>query len=174
VRDHLFGIAAVARGEGLPLALGRVQRLRPGDAFDPVQRPVRGEEVRDLALERDLERVLLHGGLEPSDGGRPAIQQDGVAQGGGAGLRDAHRLGGDAIRLGRGELVAGREAPGAVHEDAHAEALALAGLHPFHARGLDVDRLLEAPDHAHVRIRGTERGGRVEGTVRQVSHRVRG
>ena len=37
-------------------------------------------------------------------------------------------FGGDPVRLGRGQVVAGREPPGAVDEDADAEALALAGL----------------------------------------------
>ena len=54
VGDRLLGEAAVARGERLPLALGGVLRLRVGDALDLVHRLVRGEQVGDLRLERDL------------------------------------------------------------------------------------------------------------------------
>ena len=74
VRDHLLRVGAVAGGEGLPLALGAVDGLRPGDALDRVHGPVRGEEVRDLAVQRDGERVLGDGALEAARapaGGRP-------------------------------------------------------------------------------------------------------
>ena len=174
VGDHLLGVAAVGGGEGLPLALGGVERLRPGDALDLVHRAVGGEEVRDLAFQGDLERVLSHWGFEAADGRRAAVQEDGIPEGGGARLRDADGLGGHAVRLCRGEVVAGGESPGTVHEDADAEALALAGLDALHAGGLDVDRFLEPPDHAHIGVRRAQGRGRVEGTARQISHWDRG
>ena len=170
VGDDLLGVAAVAGGERLPLALGRVQALGERDALHLVHRPVGGQQVGDLAIERDLERVLLDRRLEPAVGRRAPVEDHGVAQGRRAGLRDPHGLGRDAVRLAGGQVVAGGEAPGAVDEHPDAEALGLARLHALDAGRLDVDRFLDPPDHAHVRVRRAQGGGRVEGTVGQIAH----
>ena len=45
---------------------------------------------------------------------------------------------------------------------------------PSTRAGLDGDRLLEPPDHAHVGVRGAQRGGRVEGTAGRDRARGRG
>ena len=42
--------------------------------------------------------------------------------------------------------------------------------HAFDAGRLDVDRFLDPPDHAHVRVARAQGGGRVEGTVGQIAH----
>ena len=71
VGDDLLGQAAVGGGEGLPLALGGVGRFGEGDPLDRGGGPVGGEEVGDLGLERDRERVLLERRLvRPRAGGR--------------------------------------------------------------------------------------------------------
>jgi hypothetical protein len=67
-------------------------------------------------------------------------------------------------------MVARGEPPRTADDDAHAEAFALTARDAFDAAGLDGDVLLEPPDHAHVGVRGAQRGGRVEGTVRDVAH----
>ena len=170
VGDRLLGVAAVAGGERLPLALGRVDRLGEGDALDPVHRPVRGQQVRDLAVERDLERVLDDRGLEGSVGRRAIIEPDRVPQGGRAGLRDAHGVGRRSVGLARREVMAGREPPGPVDQHPDAEPLRLARLDALDAGRLDVDRLLDPPDHAHVGVARAQGGGRVEGTVGQIAH----
>ena len=100
VGDRLLGEAAVARGERLPLALGRVLRLRVGDALDLVHRLVGGEEVGDLGLERDLERILGDRRLERALGRRAIVEDDGPAKGRGGGPGDADGLGGDPVDLG--------------------------------------------------------------------------
>ena len=89
-------------------------------------------------------------------------------------LRDPHGLRGDAVRLGGGQVVARGEPPGPADDDAHAKAFALAARDALDAAGLDGDVLLEPPDHAHVGVRGAQRRGRVEGTVRDVAHCHRG
>ena len=138
--------------------------------FDRVHRPVGGQQVRDLAVERDGERVLRDRRLEAAVRRRAVVEHDGVADRGRAGPRDPHGLGGDAVRLGGGQVVAGGEAPGPVDDHADAEALALAAGDALDAAGLDGDRLLEPPDHAHVGVRRAQGGGRVEGTAGQIAH----
>ena len=174
VGDRLLGVAAVARGERLPLALGRVQALGEGDAADLVHLAVGGQEVRDLPIERDPERVLVDGRLERAVRRRPVVEPDGGPQGGRAGLRDADGLGGGPVGLGGREMVARGEAPGPVDEHPDAEPLGLARLHALDAGGLDVDRFLDPPDHANVRVARAQGGGRVEGTGRQIAHRPEG
>ena len=170
VGDDLLGEAAVGRGERLPLALGGVHRLGEGDALDLGRGRVGGEEVGDLALERDGERVLLDRRLVAARGGRPVVEDDGFAQRGRRCAGDPDGLAGDAVRLGGRQDVAGGEAPRAVDEHADPEAFALAGGDAFDPAGLDRDALLEAPDDPDVRVARAEGGGRVEGAVGQVSH----
>ena len=104
----------------------RVHRLGEGDALDPAGGLVGGDEVGDLALERDLERVLVDGRLVGAGGGRPVVELDAVAEGGRGRLGDPDRQRADAIGLGRGQRRGCGEAPRAVDQDADAEALALA------------------------------------------------
>ena len=170
VGDDLLGEAAVGGGEGLPLALGRVHRLGEGDALDPVGRVVRFEEVADLAIERDLERVLLDRRLEAALGRWPVRQHDRLAHGGRRRPGDPHGLAGDAVGLGGGQDVARGEAPGTVDEDADPEAFALARRDAFDPSRLDRDALVEPPDDADVRVARAEGRGRVEGAFGQVSH----
>ena len=170
VGDHLLGEAAVARGERLPLALGAVRGVGEGDAGLRVHRRVGGEEVGDLRLERDRERVLDERGLEAAAGGRPVVEGDAVAQGGGAGPGDPDGLGGDPVGLGGGQPVRRGEPPRAVDEDADAEALGLVAEHAGQAAGLDVDRLLAAADDADVGVRGAAGRGGVERPVGDLAH----
>ncbi len=81
VGDRLLGVAAVARREGLPLALGGVGRLRVGDALDPGRDPVRLEQVGDPRLEGDRERVLHHRRLVGAVGRRTVVEPDPVRGG---------------------------------------------------------------------------------------------
>ena len=170
---RLLGPAAVGRGERLRLAEGVVAGLRERDAGDAASRLVRGEQVADLLLERDAERVLLDGRLEGAVGGRPVVEPDPVAEGGGGGLRDPDRLGGDAVGLGGGQDARAGEAPAPVDEDANPEALALAGGNALDPAALDGDRLVAPVDDPDVGVGGTLLDGGVEGTVAQVTHRGR-
>jgi hypothetical protein len=61
VGRDLLGQTAIRRCEGLPLALGRVAGLREGDSLDACCRLIGSEQLGDLGLERDLERVLVQG-----------------------------------------------------------------------------------------------------------------
>src|SRR5205814_777458 len=61
--DGLLSQRAVAGREGLPFALRRVRRLRERDALDAGRDLVGGEQVTDLGLERERERILLERGL---------------------------------------------------------------------------------------------------------------
>ena len=166
VGDRLLGEAAVARRERLPLALGGVQRLRVGDALDPVHRRVGGQQVRDLRFERDRERVLDDRGLERAVGGRPVVEHDRAAEGGGRGPGDADGLRGDPVDLGRLDAPRAGEAPRAVDEDPDAEALALARGDALDPAGLDRDRLGEAMDDADVGVGGAAARGGVQGPSR--------
>ena len=174
VGDRLLGEAAVARRERLPLALGRVLRLRVGDALDLVHRLVRGEQVGDLRLERDRERVLDDGGLERAVGRRAIVEHDRSSEGGGRRLRDPDGLGRHAVDLGRIDAPGAREAPRAVDEDADAEPFALAAGHALDAAGLDRDRFGEAVDDPDVRVGGAPSGRGVQGPIGQVAHRRQG
>src|SRR6185436_18545119 len=90
LRDHLLGEAAVGRGEGLPLAVAGVDRLRVADALDRPGRTIRGDEVGDLRLERDLERILDDRRLERSGGRWSSVELGRAAQRGRRRLRDAN------------------------------------------------------------------------------------
>src|SRR4029079_4081291 len=87
----LLGPAAVRRGERLGLPEGVVAGLRERDAGNAASRLVRREQMADLLLQRGAERVFLDGRLEAAVGGRPVVEPDPVAKGGGGGLRDADR-----------------------------------------------------------------------------------
>ena len=105
---------------------------------------------------------------------RPVVEDDGRADRGRARPRDPDRLGRDPVGLGGRELVARREAPGPVDDHPDAEALALAAGDALDPARLDVDGLLEPPDHAHVGVRRPQGSRRVEGTAGQIAHRARG
>ena len=81
VGDRLLGEAAVARGERLPFALRAVDGLGEDDARHRRRGPVGGEQVRDLRVERDRERVLLDGSFERAVGRRPIVEQHRVCAG---------------------------------------------------------------------------------------------
>src|SRR6185503_11609139 len=83
VGDDLLGQAAVGRGERLPLALGRIARFGEGDALDLGGGLVGGEQVTDLGLERDRERILLEWRLVVAAGRRPVVKTRLDAQRGG-------------------------------------------------------------------------------------------
>ena len=85
-------------------------------------------------------------------GRRPIVEARPVAQGGRAGPGDADGLGGDAVGLGGGQDVGRGEAPGAVDQDADAEALALAGGDAFDPAALDRDALLEPADERGIGV----------------------
>ena len=103
VGDDLLGEAAVGRGERLPLALGRVHRLGEGDALDLRGGLVGGEQVGDLALERDRERVLLDRRLVRAVGRRSIVEDGRLAEGRRGRPGDADGVGGDAVGLVRGQ-----------------------------------------------------------------------
>ena len=170
VRDHLLRVAAVRRRERLPLALGAVRGVGEGDPADAAHGRVRREQVADLVLQRNCERVLGHRGLELPVGGRPAVEHDGPAERGRGCPCDPDGLGRDAIRLGGREDVAGREAPRPVDEDTDAEPLALVEGDAGQRPGLDVDRLFEAPDDPHVGVGRSPGSGGVERPVGDLAH----
>src|SRR6185503_2413649 len=150
--DDLFGQAAVGRGEGLPLALRGIARFGEGDALDGGGGLVRGQEVGDLGLERDLEWVNLQRGLVATVRRRPVVELGRMAEGGGARPGDPDGLGRDAIRLGGTEHVRGGEPPGAVDEDADPKPLALARGDALHPAGLDGDALVATADDADIGV----------------------
>ena len=140
--DDLLGQAAVGRGERLPFALRRIARLGEGDALDPRGRLVRGEQVGDLGLERDSERVLLERRLVAAMGRWPIVEAGLVAERRRARPGDPNGFGGDPVGLRRRQHVRGGEAPCPVDQDWDAEPLALSGRHALDASGLDRDALL--------------------------------
>ena len=171
VGDRLFRVRAVGRGEGLPLALGRVHRFGEGDALDPGGRLVGGEQVGDLALERDRERVLLDRASRtcPWPGGRPSRT---IGSRRAVALARAMRTASPATRSAsrhRQDVAAG-ESPRAIDQDADAEPFALPGGDAFDPTGLDGDRFVEPADDAYVRIPRAQGRGRIEGALGQVSH----
>ena len=172
VRDRLLGVGALGREEGLPLPLRLEQRLRERDALDPPHRLVGREEVGELGLDRDGERVLRDGGLVPARHRGPRVELDAPSQRGRGGAGDAHRVGGDAVHLVAIGERRGREAPGAVDDDADADPLALR-----RGRGVDPPRsdgevLVEAVDVPGIRVRRAPHAGGLEGAFEQVSHRL--
>ena len=134
-------------------------------------RRVRGEQERDLLLQRNLERVLLDRGLVGAVRRRSVVEADPLAERGGGGPGDPDGLAGDAVGLGRRQAVRAGEAPRAVDEDPDAEALGLARGDALDAAGLDGDRLVDAADDANVGIARAELGGRIQGSVGEISHR---
>ena len=173
VGDRLLGKAPVARGERLPFALCAVDGLGEDDARHGGRGLIGGEQVRDLRIERDRERVLLDGGFERAVGGSPIVEHHGGAQGGGRSPSDPHGFAGDSICLRGRQDVRTRKTPRAIDEDPDAEPFVLAGGDAFDAAGLDRDGLAEASDDARVGVPRTERHGRIEGTVGDVAHWAR-
>ncbi len=170
VGERLLGVAAVGRGERLPLAPGVIAGLGERDALRPCRRAIRREEDPDLLLERHRERVLQDRRLVCAVGGRPIVEPDAVTQRGRRRTGDPDRLARDPIRLRRGHAAGAREAPGAVDEDAKPKSLGLARCDALDPPGLDRDPLLAPADQPHVRIGGPELGGGVEGSVGLVAH----
>jgi hypothetical protein len=123
VGDDLLGEAPVRGGEDLLVALGGVHRLGEGDALHALREFVRAQEVGDLRLERDLERVLLDRRLEAAVGRGTIVELDGPPDSGDARPSDPDGRAGDAVDLVGLDTVAAGEAPGAVHEDPYAEAV---------------------------------------------------
>ena len=130
------------------------------------------DEVADLGLERELERVLGDRRLvasrwravdRPARPARLSAVADALA------IRTASAPTRSAsVEVQR---VRGGEAPRAVDQDPDAEALRLAHRDALDPAALDRDRLVPAADDAHVGIARPELRGRVEGAVSQVSHR---
>ncbi len=170
VRDDLLGVAAVGRRERLPFALGAVGGVGERDPVDPPHRRVRGEQVADLGLKRDAERIFCHRRLESTMGRWPAVEHNGPPDRGGGRASDPDGLGRDSVRLGGREDVAGREAPRPVDEDADPESLALVDRDAGQRPALDVDRLFEAPDDPHVGVRRSPGSGGVERPVSDLAH----
>jgi hypothetical protein len=106
VGDQLLDIAAVGRREDLVLALRGIERLGEREALHTPQGLIGREEIADLRLERDRERVLLDRRLVAPRGRRPIVEQGGIAQRGRRRAGDAHGLGGDPVGVG------GRQAMG--------------------------------------------------------------
>ncbi len=171
VGDRLVGVAAVARREDRVAALGGVGRLGEGDALDRRGQLVGGQQVADLRLERDRERVLHDRRRVRPVGGRPVVELDPMAQRGGRRLGDPDGLGGDPVDLGGLEPVAAGEAPRAVDQDPDPEALALARGDALDPARLDRDRLVDLLDDPDVGVRRALDGCRRQGAVGQVSHR---
>ena len=170
VGDRLLGERAVGRGEGLPLALGRVHRFGEGDALDPAaassaarRSPIlRSSGTVNGSSSTGVSNVPVAGGRSSRTvGSRRAVA-----------LARAMRTASPATRStsSHRQDVAAREAPRAVDEDADAEALALPGGDALDATGLDRDRFVEPADDADVRIPGAQGRGRIEGALGQVSH----
>ena len=173
VGDHLFREAAVGCRERLPFALGGVHRFGERDALHSAGGLVGREQVADLALERDRERVFGDRRFVAAAGRRTVGEDGRVAQRGGARAGDAHGLAGHAVHLGGGQDVAAGEPPGAVDEDADAEPLALARGDALDAAGADGNALIEPADDPDIGVAGAQRRGGVEGAVGQVSHAPR-
>ena len=170
VGDDLLGQAAVGRGEGLPLALRGVDGLGEGDALDRGCRLVRGQQVGDLGLERDLERILGQRRLVVPVRRRAIIEDGRASERGGARPGDPDGLAGDTVGLGDGQDVRRGEAPGAIDQDAHAEALALSGGDPLDPSGLDRDAFVTPPDDADVRVARAQHRGRIKGAIGEFLH----
>src|SRR5204862_6895998 len=63
VGEGLFGPAAIGRREGPRLALGVVARLGERQALHLTGDLIGGQQMSDLLLERNRERIFLDGGL---------------------------------------------------------------------------------------------------------------
>jgi hypothetical protein len=121
-QHDLVDARAGGREEGLRLAAEGEVAARRRDLGFLAQHRVGAHEDVELAVERHREGVD-----EP--GAAPAVAPCGLVgplvparAGAAAGLRERDGERGDALHLGLGQVVAGREAPAAVEHDAHAEA----------------------------------------------------
>ena len=141
--------------------------------FTPRGRLVGGQQVPDLALERDGERVFLDRRLVAAMGRWTWGEVGRLAQRRGARTGDPHGLGGHAIGLIEAQDVAAGEAPGAIDDDADAEPLALVRGDALDATGLDRDRFIEAANDPRVGVSGAEGRGGIECALGEVSHQDR-
>src|SRR5207253_5944554 len=124
-----------------------------------LHRTLGAEAVLDLVGERDLEGILLDGGpvlaLRRLERGERALVPAccRAGEGGGAFCGRARGL--------RAQAVVAGEAPGAVHQHAHADSIALEIVQPVDALVPRRDGLAAAHDDASVRVRstGSERRG---------------
>ena len=175
VRDHLLGVAAVARGERLLLALG-AEDATPSRRCPSTRRRASSAASRSPILRSS---GTANGSsttgvsYRPCAGGRSSSRtrlRMAVA------LAFAIRTASPATRSASSsaQVMARGEPPGPVHEDADAEPLVLAAGHALEAPGLDRDGLLELPDDADVGVRRAKGSGRVEGTAGQIPHCGRG
>ena len=140
----------------------------------PAARLVRGEQVGDLRLEGDLERVLLERRLVAPVRRRAVVEHGRVAQGRGARPGDPDRLGGDPVGLGRGQHGASDAKPHAPSTRTRTPKPSLSPeATPSTRPVLIAIALVAAPDDADVGVRRAPGGGRVEGAVGEVSHAPR-
>ena len=138
-----------------------------GDEAVRAQGRVRREERGELVLERDGERVAFARGSPRCRG--PAARGPAGRRRGGLGERDRQRA--PERRLGVAALVTahGREAPGAAHADAQADALALAGVQLVECSVARGEPLVARHDVTGVGVVRMPRGG-VEKIEQQLPH----
>ena len=170
VREDLLGVRPVRREVQLPLALRVRQRLCECHAGHPAHGLVRLEQPRDLLVDGHREWILGHRGLVAAVGGRAVVEHHGPPLDGRRGAGDAHGERRHPIGFLRGERAGTREAPGAVHQDTHAEAFRLAQGDAVRATALDRQRLIMAVHDADVREARTPGGGSVKGAAAEGSH----
>ena len=140
--------------------------VRPGHSF------VRREALRDLLVQRDLERVALDGCAVRRARGRDGRELSRRMPTGGSAREGA----GPKRRLASafaGEPAVAREAPRAVHEDADADPLALRVREPLDSSVLRRDELVALGDHACVGVLGPSPGRRIDRGCTKITHRRR-
>ena len=173
-RDRLLDDRALARREELPLA----ERFEAGgrvlhEAHVLHERP-EVEEVLRLVGERHVERIDLHGRSPRALHDRRGREHDGALQRGARRARDRDGAFGGRLRGRAVDARGGGEAPGAVDDDADADAVRLGGADGDDVVLARVDRLGATADDAHVGVARAAALGGVERARHDVVERAIG
>ena len=162
----LLDVGSLGRDQHLSLELCAHRRFR-NLHFRTREVALRLETEVDLLVQRDRERVDLHGRLEAASLGLELGESPFPAA---CGPRERVRpLRSFACALLRQPAV-GREPPGAVDEHADADALALDVVHGLDVPVLRRDRLGTAKDAARVGVRSAGANCGVDGVTAEIPH----
>ncbi len=152
----------VGGGQRLLLAQELEARVDEADALHLECRFVGAEEERDLVLDRDLERVDLDRRLPLADHRLHRRELHGAPAGDLRRARDARRLARGELHGVARELARGGEAPRAIDERPHADAVRLGVAHVGDLPLAREDRLTTVASDAGVGVRGAGVARRLE------------